>query len=101
MRSSHYPRWSVYLAGSGAFIFLASLFALMLVPAEEPASLLEQVLWVALLVAFLALLPLFFLRLKDMVIRLSESPGEDDARSRRQDPTAARDQAGRGREKDD
>ena len=77
MSFSRYPGWAVSLAGFGAFVFLASLFALALVPSSEPASLLEQVLWAALLVAFLALLPLFFLRLKAMVTRLAESQSND------------------------
>ncbi len=100
MSSSRYPSWAVYLAGFGAFVFLASLLALALVPASDPASLLEQVLWAALLVAFLALLPLFFLRLKAMVVRLAESPGPDQATPPRQTPSAPGERPGRDRDGD-
>jgi hypothetical protein len=98
MKPSRYPRWSMYLAGFAAFVFLASLFALMLVPASDPVSVLERVLWGALAVAFLALLPLFFLRLKDMVIRLGEMPREENAGLRRQEPKAPSQREGDNRD---
>jgi len=88
----------MYLAGVGAFVFLASLFGLMLVPASDPPSILERGLWAALLFGFLALLPLFFLRLKYMVTRIAEGPRQENEESRRQRPGAPAQRAGRDRD---
>lgn len=98
MRSSRYPPWSVYLAGCGAFGFLLSLLALMLLPPSEPPSVLERLLWGALVLAFLALLPLFFLRLKEMVIRLGRMPADDKSGTGGDKPKAQSQRAGDNRD---
>jgi len=100
VRSRRYPQWCVYLAGFGAFVFLTSLLGLMLAPASDPPSMLERGLWAALLFAFLALLPLFFLRLRYMVTRIVEGPERESGDSRRQQPGAPSERTGRDRDDD-
>ncbi|QOC22554.1 hypothetical protein IC757_16355 [Wenzhouxiangella sp. AB-CW3] len=98
MSTRRYPGWAVYLAGFGALVFLVSLLALALVPSSDPVSLLEQALWGALVVAFFALLPLFFMRLKAMVLRLAASQPDEHAPPPRHRPDSIGDQARRGRD---
>lgn len=98
---NRYPKWSLYLAGIGAFVFLAALLALMAMPQSEPASVLENVLWATVFLAFLSLLPLLFLQLKAMVSRLGRQSEEKNNRSGRTNEPRATDKSSRTRNSED
>lgn len=98
---NRYPKWSLYLAGIGAFVFLAALLALMAMPQSEPPSVLENVLWASVFLAFVSLLPLLFLQLKAMVSRLGRQSVEENNRSSRPNEPRSSDKSGRTRSSED